>query len=139
MARHVIETNIKPSQILDLMDKYPKVFFALSFSGENFVLKIKAKAPKSGNPGKDGEKPIVDFCSLKTEDEDMINELFFDVENFKEISVNHTINVIDIIYPNNIDELKPAEIRELSKRKGTIKRIANIDGVEKITESEFII
>ena len=139
VKKNIIDTEIEPSQVLELIDKYPKVFFALSFSGEDFVLKIKPKAPKSGKPGKDNEKPVVDFCSLKTNDKSIIDELFFDIDNFKEVFINHTINVTDIIYPNNMGELKPTEIRELSKRKGVIKRVADVDGAEKISEAEFVI
>ena len=52
VRKHVIETEIEPSQIIELMDKYPKAFFALTFSGEDFALKIKPKGPTSGKPGK---------------------------------------------------------------------------------------
>ena len=138
VKKNIIDTEIEPSQILELINKYPKVFFALSFSGKDFILKIKAKTPKGGKPGKDNEKPVVDFCALKTEDKLIVDELCFDIENFKEVSINHTINVTDIVYPNNIGGLKPTEVRELSKRKGIIKRIVNIDGIEKISEAEFV-
>jgi hypothetical protein len=62
----------------------------------------------------------------------------FDSEDFKEIKINHTIIVNEIIYPENIKELKPAEIREQSKRKGIIKRIINKDGSKEIKEAEFV-
>ncbi len=139
VRKNIIETNVEPSQILELMDKHPKIFFALSFSGDDFVLKIKPKAPKSGKPGKDSEKPVVDFCSLKTEDQNIVDELFFGFKDFKEISIDHIINVTNIVYPDNLDELKPTEVREFSKRKGIIKRISNVDGTEKITEADFVI
>ena len=139
IRKNVIDTNVESSQVLELMDKYPKVFFALSFHGEDFVLKIKAKAPKNEKARKDNERPVVDFCSLRTEDKANVDELFFDVGEFKKIFVNHTINVIDIIYPANMDNLKPVEIRELSKKKGFIKRVVNADGVEKISEVKFLI
>lgn len=134
-----ISTTLDPKKILNLMEKYPRVFFALSFSGDDFVLKIKAKAPKSGKPGKESDEgPRPDFCSLKTKDEELVKELFFDVGNFKEVEVNHMIHVTDIVYPGNMDELKPAEIREQSKRKGKIIRKVVVDGKEKISEVEFV-
>lgn len=134
----VIDTEIEPSKILDLMDKYSKVFFALSFKGDDFILKIKAKTPKNEKKTKDDEKPVADFCSLKTENKAVVDELFFNIGNFKNASVNYTINVTDIIYPANMSDLKPTEIRELSKRKGVIKRTVNADGIMKTTEAEFV-
>ena len=111
VKKNVIDTSVEPSQILELIDKYPKVFFALSFSGEDFVLKIKAKAPASAKPGKNNERAVADFCSLKTQDQSIIDELFFGVGDFKEVFINHIINVTDIIYPDNMNDLKPIEVQ----------------------------
>ncbi|MBU3923728.1 MAG: hypothetical protein KJ592_02320 [Nanoarchaeota archaeon] len=134
-----IASEIEPSQIIELMDKYPKAFFALSFKGDDFVLKIKAKGPTSGKPGKEkDEGPVADFCSLKTSDKAIVDELFFGIGDFTECKIKHTISVTDIVYPSNVAELKPAEIRELAKRKGTIKRIVFRDGVESESEAEFV-
>jgi hypothetical protein len=138
VRKHAIETQINPSDILALMEKYPKAFFALTFKGDDFALKIKPKAPTSGKPGKNDEAPVPDFCSLKTEDKELVDELFFGVGDFQEVSVSHTIDVTDIIYPSNMDELKPTEVRELAKRKGVVKRKVVADGIEKNTEAEFI-
>ncbi len=138
VRKYIIDIEVEPSKILDLMNKYPKGFFALSFKGEGFVLKIKAKAPKNGKPGKDDKKPVADFCSLKTEDRAIIDELFFGVGDFQEISISHEIDVTDIIYPADIENLKPIEIRELAKRKGVIKRDIDVDGIIKMREVEFV-
>ena len=138
VRKYVIDTEVESLKILDLMNKYPKIFFALSFKGDDFVLKIKAKSPKSGKAGKDKEKLVADFCSLKTEDKTIIDELFFGVGDFREVSVNHNVDVVDVIYPANMEKLRPTEIRELAKRKGVVKRIVNVDGVEKISKAEFV-
>ena len=50
VRKHVVDTEVEGKEILTLMDKYPKAFFALSFKGDDFVLKIKPKAPASGKP-----------------------------------------------------------------------------------------
>jgi len=139
IRKNVIDTEVEASEVLALMDKFPRVFFALTFSGDGFVLKIKAKAPKSGKPGKNGDKPVVDFCSLKTEDKGIIDELFFGVGDFKEVNVNHVIEVKDIVYPENVTALKPTEVRELSKRKGVVVRNVLKDGVENISSAEFVV
>ncbi len=134
-----IDSEIEPEKIIALMDEYPRVFFALSFKGDNFVLKIKPKAPASGKPGKEKEDgPAVDFCSLKTEDKEIVQELFFGIGDFSEVRVNHTINVTDIVYPSNLEELKPTEVRELAKRKGVVIRTATVDGKEQVSEANFV-
>jgi len=134
-----IDTEIEPSEILDLMEKYPRVFFALSFKGDDFVLKVKAKAPKSGKPGKDSDEgPKAEFCSLKTKDKSLVDELFFGIGDFKEVFVNHKINVTDIVYPEDIDSLSPTEVREKSKRKGVLTRIVKVDGIQKVSEADFV-
>ena len=139
IRKHQIDGIVEPKQIIDLMEKYPRAFFGLSFKGNCFELKIKAKAPKSGKPGKknsDGLK--VDFCSLKTSDGELLSELFFDVGlNWKEIKIDHAIRVEDIIYPENVSAMKPEEIRENSKRGGKVKREVWIDGQHIEKEANF--
>ncbi len=134
-----IDTSVNKQKILDLMEKYPRVFFALSFKTPESQLKIKPKAPKSGKPKTKGdEKPKAGFCSIKTTNRQVVNDLFFDYPDFKEISIRHTINITDIVYPDNIDSLKPAEIREQSKRKGVIIRNVEIDGNSQLSKAEFV-
>ncbi len=136
--KHVVDGEIKRSDIFALMDKYPKAFFALSFKGDDFALKIKPKAPADGKKGKDDEGPVADFCTLKTENKKMIDELFFGIDKFEKVRVTHEIDVTDIIYPDNMESLKPAEIREMAKRKGILKRVAVVDGEESVSQAEFV-
>jgi hypothetical protein len=135
-----IDTEIDPAEIFDLMERFPRAFFALSFKGDDFALKIKPKAPSSGKPGKASEDgPKADFCTLKTTNKEVLRELFFDVgTDWTEVSVNHTINVTGIEYPANMAELKPTEVRMLAKRKGILTRTAIVDGVEKVSEANFV-
>lgn len=134
-----IDTTVKVQELKDLMEKFPRVFFALSFKGDDFDLNIKAKAPKSAKPGKDSEEgPKADFCTLKTDGKGLVSELFFDHPEFKEIRVSHRIYVTDIIYPANVSSLKPAEVREQSKRKGIITRTCIVDGKEFVGEAKFV-
>ncbi|NQU53897.1 MAG: hypothetical protein HQ522_15315 [Bacteroidetes bacterium] len=133
-----INAEINPAEILALMEKYPKVFFALTFKGNDFDLKIKPKAPKSGKPGKDGEDAKAEFCTLKTNNDEVLKDLFFNEGfNWKEIKINHTLKIEGIVYPDNMDDLKPVEIREQSKRQGAIVRKTVIDGKEETKEAEF--
>lgn len=135
-----IDTEVEPKKVLEMMEKYPRVFFALSFKTKDCDIKVKAKAPKSSKPGKkDEDGPKADFCTLKTNDEDLVKEIFFDVGlDWKEAKINHTIEINGIVYPENMNEMKPAEIRENSKRKGKIIRNINLDGNEQTSEAEFV-
>jgi len=135
-----IESEINVKELIELIEKYPRVFFALSFKGNDFELKVKAKSPKSERPGKNSkEDPKANFCSLKTNDKEIINELFFEHPDFNEIIITHNIIIEEIIYPQNMIGLKPEEVREQSKRKGKIIRKIVVDGKEDIREAEFVV
>jgi len=119
-----------------LLDKFPKVFFALTFDVGEEKLKMKAKAPKSGKPGKKGEEePKADFCSLKTSDGGMIKDLFFDFPDFKEIKIKHTLEINQIELPKGVED--PREMREKAKRVGVVKRFVKVDGRGEVREKEF--
>jgi hypothetical protein len=138
VRKHVIKAEVDPQAVLDLMDTHPRTFFGLSLKGDDFVLKVKKKAPTSGKPGKEKEGgPTADFCSLKTTDKDLVDRLFFDDSSFKETKVSHTIMVDNIVYPSNMDSLSPKEVREQAKRQGVIHRKVVTDGEEKVVEAKF--
>jgi len=138
IKQYKIDGETEASKILDLMKKYPRAFFALSFSLPDYELKIKAKAPKSAKPSTNAEKKAkAEFCSLKTTDEKIIKELFFDASFIKEISIKHTIKIDQIVYPKDFAKMKPEEVREQSKRKGVIIRNIIIDGKLESHEANF--
>ena len=140
VKKYVINTEIHPRDVLVLMDKYPKVFFALTFSEGDLNVKIKAKPPKSGKPSnKDDEDKKIDFCTVKTTDKSLLESLFWDVGlDWDSIIISHEIIIEDIIYPKEMASMKPAEVREKSKRKGKIIRNIKSGGKEKIFECNFI-
>lgn len=131
-----INTEVEAKDIISIIDKFPRMFFALSFKTNSFELKIKPKAPKSGKPGKDSDEVKIDFCTLKTTDNSIVNEVLFGVRDFKEVRVEHTLKINEIIYPRDTS-LSPAEIREQSKRKGVVVRKVIVDGNEKVSEADF--
>ncbi|MGK0208772.1 MAG: hypothetical protein ACI83O_000026 [Patescibacteria group bacterium] len=134
-----INDMVNPTLLLDLMDKYPKAFVALTFKTPDFELKVKAKGPKPPKGAKGDEDTKADFLSLKTNNWDMIADLFFDVgKDWKVIKLNHTLKIDNIEYPANLESLKPAEVRELSKRGGTLYRTATLDDNEKKSEVAFL-
>ena len=140
VKRYLIDTEMSGKEIINLLDKFTKNFFALSFKlpDGNTELKIKPKAPKSGKPGKGEEEPKADFCVLKTQDKGLAEGFIFEQPSFKVAKVNHTFFIDKIEVPG---ELKKSEdfalIREKSKRVGRIIRKSEIDGVKKEEELEF--
>ena len=136
VKKYSINTNMTGNSIINLLDKLPKNFFALSFDSkkDNCKLKIKAKAPKSGKPGKDKEVKA-DFCSLKTTDVNLAQNFIFEKPNFKSAKLNHTFIIEEIVMPKG--ETDFAKIREMAKRKGKIIRFGEIDKEEIKKEIEF--
>ncbi len=136
VKQYMIDCKVNSMDVLGLMDKYPRVFYALSFSTADCELKIKAKVPKSGKPSNKNEsEPKADFCSLKTNDVELVKDLFFDFPDFKDIRVKHTIQIDSVILPP--DEKDPVKIREMARKKGKVIRIIKIDGREEKREKEF--
>jgi len=138
VKRYFIDKEMSKEEIIGLVDKFPKAFFALSFVVEkdDTTLKIKPKAPKSGKPKtKKGEKPKPNFCKLVTRDKELGESFVFETRNWKNANISHDFIINDIILPEGEKDYE--KIRELAKRKGKIIRIANIDGKEITTEKEF--
>lgn len=133
-----ISQEFTGKEITDLLDKFPKAFFALSFKTEESELKIKAKAPKSAKPSSKGDaKPNYNFCKLITEDRELVKNILFDldIDNLKKAEIEHTFLINEIIYPKN--ETEPSRIREMAKRKGIIIRKIIVDGKESVREKDF--
>lgn len=139
ITQFIIDGSVEPAAVLTLMDKRPRAFYALSFTAEGTELKIKAKPPKSGKPGTkskdDDEGPKADFCSLKTTDKSVIEDLFFDHQNFTEIKINHTLEIQSIELPKVYKT--PEEMREKAVRKGVVKRMITVDGKKDVKEAKF--
>ncbi len=136
VKQYIINTRINTSDVLDLMHKHPKAFYALSFKFDDGELKIKPKAPKGAKPSnKGGGKPKADFCSLKTNDKSIIDDLFFDFPDFNEIQIKHTLKIDEVIIPKGVDD--PVQMRKMSKRRGKIIREINAGGQSEKREVEF--
>ena len=138
VKKYLIDNEMSGKEILELLEKFPKTFFALSFSVGEDVLKIKAKAPKSGKPGKENEEIKVDFCSLKTSDAEIGKTFVFEKPDFNNALIKHIFLIEKIEIPEELKNSKDfSMVREKSKRVGKIIRIANIDGKEERIEKEF--
>lgn len=137
VKKYLIEKEMSGEEILGLIEKLPKAFFALTFSHGDNALKITPKAPKSGKPGKKNEKPKVNFCTFKTTDSEIGRDFIFEKSDFKKAEINHTFFIEEIIKPEG--ETDFVKIRELAKKKGYIVREAEIDEEIIKNKKEFVI
>jgi hypothetical protein len=139
VKQYVIEESMPGIGIIDLMSKFPKAFFALSFKVGEDELKIKPEAPKSAKPStKTEEKPNPNFCKLTTKDKKVIESFVFEKPDFKQVNISHTFLIKDIIIPNELkDEKDFLKVREFAKRKGVILREVEIDGQKFRKEIDF--
>jgi len=137
IKQYVISGDMSGGDIISMLDNAPEGFFALSFSAGDTILKIKPKAPKSAKSSTSESGPKINFCSLKTPDEQIVRAVLFDAPaSWKSILVNHTFNINDIeISPN---AKTPEEMRKLAKRKGVIVRKTVVDGKEHVEEKGFV-
>ncbi len=139
VKNYSIEGEMSGKEIVDLLNKFPKAFFGLSFSTKDSVLKIKPKAPKSGKPSTKGEAtPKADFCKLATTNKELGASFIFEKDLFKKAEIKHTFFIDNILIPEELKKEKDfAIIREKSLRQGRIKREAIIDEKEIFNEIEF--
>lgn len=135
VKKYLIEKDMSGNEIISLLEEFPKTFFALTFESDNSKLKIKPKAPKSGKPGKGGEIPKADFCTLKTPIAEIGTSFIFEKPNFQKAQIVHTFFINKIIFPEGEEDF--AKIREMAKRCGKIVRKAIIDEEEIVKEFEL--
>jgi len=141
IKQYIIDGEMSGKEIIELLDKLPAAFFALSFKlSDGTELKIKAKAPISGKPStKANAAPKADFCKFYTTNKELVKNFVFDSElndAAKKAEIKHIYSVRDIILPQG--EKDPFKIRELAKRKGVLIRLLKIDGVEHKKEGNFL-
>lgn len=139
VKKYIIDKEMSGNEIINLINKFPKAFFALSFKTEkdNTTLKIKPKAPKSAKPKNKEEKSKPNFCKLITTDSKLEKSFVFEKPDFKTAEITHTFVIEEIIPPEM--EADYEKIREMAKRKGKIIREAVIDGNEMNKEIEFVV
>ncbi len=136
IKQYVIKKELTGTEILNLLNKFPKGFFALSFNVGDNVLKIKPKAPKSAKPSTKSDEAIKpDFCKLVTNDASIGKSFVWEKPDFKTAEITHTFMIEELILPQGEKDF--AKVRELAKRKGKILRKSKIDGVEKREEKGF--
>jgi len=139
VKQFLIDKEMSKEEILDILEKHPHAFAALSFQAQDTILKIKAKAPKTAKPSSKGDaKPKADFCKLETQDVNIVKDFLFDINtDSKNVEISHDFIIQELVLPKNEKDF--AKIRELAKRKGKIIRKINIEGKEQVKEKDFVI
>jgi len=138
VKNYSIEMEMSGKEILNLLNKFPKNFFGLTFSVGDDVLKVKPKAPKSSKPKNKDEAPNPDFCKLITNDEKIGKSFVFEKNDFKLAEIAHDFMIEEIVVPEALKKEKDfAVVREKSLRKGKIIRRAKIDEIFMNSEKEF--
>jgi hypothetical protein len=138
VKNYLIDVEMSGKEIIEIVEAFPKAFFALSFSFGDSVLKIKAKAPKSAKSKNKDEAPSPDFCKLTTSDLDLAKSFFWEKPDFKLAEVNHTFLIESIVIPDFLKKEKDfAIVREKSLRKGKIIRKVKVDDKEMNSEIAF--
>src|SRR3989344_3465400 len=135
VKRYLIDKEMSGTELITLLDEFPKTFFALTFNvDEENKLKIKPKAPKEGEE----EEVVADFCKLITNDEKIGKSFVFEKPDFKQAEFKHTFVIEDIVVSNELKKERDfALVREKAKRKGKITREGEIDGQKIKEEKEF--
>jgi len=141
VKQYVINREMSGREILDICNKVPSAFIALSFKAGGSELKIKAKAPKSAKPSTksaENQKLKADFCKLTTTDKNLAKEILFDInlEGFKKAEISHDFIIADLILPQGEKDF--AKMRELARRKGKIVRKLDVDGMKSQKEAELL-
>lgn len=152
VRKYIIDSEMSGNELIDLCNKIQKAFFGLSFKVGESELKVQPKSPKSAKGAssqkKGGEKAKINFCKLKTSDENIIGNLIFDEEakNFKDVEIKHLFIIEQIIMPTEeelsekgVEKNDFAKIRELAKRKGKIIKELDVDGKKVKKELEFVV
>lgn len=133
---HTVEVSgsLESNALCELYEKLPDAYILLDMSAGKQKLKSKKKVPKPGSKIDDG------FCSATINIKmlgTLKEELLFDVDDFKEVSVSHRYVITEIVPPEGVKD--PAQVRVLAKRGGKILRKVVVDGSEKTSDHELLV
>lgn len=132
-----INDRLPSENLKKLYEKIPDAYILIDISANSQKLKSKKSIPKPGS------KIDSEFCSANFDISalgDIMNELLFDLKNkeFSEVNVAHTYIINELVA---LEEVKkdPARFRVEAKRKGTIKRILEVDGQKTESAHELLV
>lgn len=122
-----IESTLKPEQMREIYEKFKTNFILLNVKSNNFSLSVGKKLPKPGGKVKE------DFCKAILPKE-LLNEFVWETKDFTNAKIRHIFIIKELIVPKEYEN-DYARARIMAKRKGTLKRILDVDN--KIIEKEI--
>ncbi len=123
-----LKGTAKPDVLKKIYEQFKADFLLVNIKSSNHQLKCGKSLPKPGGTIKE------DFCSATLPPE-LLGEFAFGIEaDFSEAKIKHALSITDIEVPEQYKN-DPAQARVQAIRKGTIKRIIDLDG--KVTEKEI--
>ncbi len=137
----VYNTEIKgeadAATLLNLYERARDTAFYLDIESGKAKLKTKKKPPRPGSGGDD------EFCTASIDaslGDALAKDICFDCQNkdYKELSITHLFQINEIVIPEEYKS-DAAKARLYAKRKGTVKRKVEIDGVATETEKPLLV
>jgi len=123
------KTNVSPEILKEMYEKFKLNFILLKVKSSKFKMSSGSSLPKPGGKIKEN------FCSA-TLPLEFLDEFVWEVPDFKVLKIRHQFNITEIIVPEEFKK-DPAKARLESRRKGTIKRVIDVDGKEQVKEINF--
>jgi len=125
-----IDTDLTPSQMKGLYERFRLGFILLNVEGGGFKLTLGKTLPRPGKELKDN------FCKVVFPAE-LFKEFVWEVDDFKKAVCRHKFVIDEVVAPEGVSD--SSEARKLAKRKGKLVRVLDVDGEERVIEKEFFV
>lgn len=132
-----IKTELDAKELVSLLEENPRIHILIDVDSPAGKLKTKKKPPRPG-----GEIDS-EFFSAEINPGSVsmvLDEICFDFQNkdFSEAKIKHTYNITELVIPEEYRK-DAAKARIYAKRKGTITRSIEVDGIKTENKKEFIV
>lgn len=132
-----IKAEADASALKSLYEQSKDATFLIDIEAAGAKMKAKKKPPK---PGSGSDDQFFAATIPGTMIDAVMKDILFDVQNknFKEANISHAYQINEIVIPEEYKK-DAAKARTMAKRKGTLKRRVEIDGVATETEKELMV
>lgn len=132
-----INAEADASALKNLYEQSKDATFLLDIEAAGAKMKTKKKPPK---PGSGPDDQFFTATVPANMIDAVMKDLLFDAQNkdFKEAKISHAYQINEIVIPEEY-KTDAAKARTMAKRKGTLKRRVEIDGVATETEKALLV
>jgi hypothetical protein len=132
-----IKAEADASALKTLYEQSKDATFLIDIEASGAKMKAKKKPPK---PGSGSDDQFFSATIPGTMIGAVMTDLFFDAQkkDFKEAKISHAYQINEIVIPEEYKK-DAAKARLMAKRKGTLKRKVEIDGVATETEKALLV